>query len=213
MRTLLSLALISLCFSLSAQETITYPYNPDGDADGLVAVPDLQDLLSVYGNPFSPAEITFGDYSLSDILTELSHLIAANSVRTRDFTFFFDATSQNDTIWLQDLVGEDVFRVTTEVIEVIWFSIENQDVVLSLKSNHLPKTYNYGDIEIRGLFNGESVFQRTPRNSSSHFTKTIGKLCNSGLNPYFVISPYSWSGIGGEGEITVRLSYQHYEEQ
>jgi len=60
---------ISLCFlalSLSAQETITYPYNPDGDADGLVAVPDLQDLLAVYGSPFSPAEIMVGDTALSE---------------------------------------------------------------------------------------------------------------------------------------------------
>ena len=65
MRHLLSIALISLCFSLSAQETITYPYNPDGDADGLVAVPDLQDLLSVYGTPFSPAEIMIGDTALA----------------------------------------------------------------------------------------------------------------------------------------------------
>ena len=66
MRTLLSLALISLCCSLSAQETITYPYNPDGDADGLVAVPDIQDLLAVYGSPFSPAEIMVGDTALSE---------------------------------------------------------------------------------------------------------------------------------------------------
>ena len=60
---------ISLCFlalSLSAQETITYPYNPDGDADGLVAVPDIQDLLAVYGSPFSPAEIMVGDTALSE---------------------------------------------------------------------------------------------------------------------------------------------------
>ena len=60
---------ISLCFlalSLSAQETITYPYNPDGDADGLVAVPDLQDILAVYGSPFSPAEIMVGDTALSE---------------------------------------------------------------------------------------------------------------------------------------------------
>ena len=39
---------ISLCFltlSLSAQETITYPYNPDGYDDGAITVPDLQNLL------------------------------------------------------------------------------------------------------------------------------------------------------------------------
>ena len=69
---------ISLCFlalSLSAQETITYPYNPDGNADGLVAVPDLQDILAVYGSPFSPAEIMVGDTALSEWIQILSQAL------------------------------------------------------------------------------------------------------------------------------------------
>jgi uncharacterized protein (TIGR02145 family) len=52
MRTLLTLTLIGLCFSLTAQETITYPYNPDGDADGLVEVCDNKspkNIIDSYG--------------------------------------------------------------------------------------------------------------------------------------------------------------------
>ena len=66
MKHIFTLSLCFLALSLSAQETITYPYNPDGDADGLVAVPDIQDLLAVYGSPFSPAEIMVGDTALSE---------------------------------------------------------------------------------------------------------------------------------------------------
>ena len=44
---------------------VTYPYNPDGNADGDIAVGDLQDFLTVYGNPFSPSEIMVGDSSLT----------------------------------------------------------------------------------------------------------------------------------------------------
>ena len=66
MKHILTLSLCFLALSLSAQETITYPYNPDGNADGLVAVPDIQDLLAVYGSPFSPAEIMVGDTALSE---------------------------------------------------------------------------------------------------------------------------------------------------
>jgi hypothetical protein len=55
MRLFFSLALLALCASFSAQETITYPYNPDGNADGNVAVSDLQDILGVYGNAFTPS--------------------------------------------------------------------------------------------------------------------------------------------------------------
>jgi hypothetical protein len=60
---------ISLCFlalSLSAQEAVTYPYNPDGNADGTITVPDLQDFLGNYGSLFSPAEIMVGDTALGE---------------------------------------------------------------------------------------------------------------------------------------------------
>ena len=71
MRTLLSLALISLCFSLSAQETITYPYNPDWNADGAITSPDLLDLLGVYGNAFTPTEIQIDGVGLAEVLNQL----------------------------------------------------------------------------------------------------------------------------------------------
>ena len=77
MRTLLSHALISLCFSLTAQETITYPYNPDGDADGAIASPDLLDILGVYGGEFSPSEIQIDGVGLLQVIQELQNQIAA----------------------------------------------------------------------------------------------------------------------------------------
>ena len=77
MRTLLSLALISLCFSLSAQESITYPYNPDGDVDGTIASPDLLDILGVYGGEFSPSEIQIDGVGLLQVIQELQNQIAA----------------------------------------------------------------------------------------------------------------------------------------
>ena len=46
---------------LTAVGQVTYPYNPDGNADGDIAVGDLQDFLVTYGNPFSPSEIMVGD--------------------------------------------------------------------------------------------------------------------------------------------------------
>jgi hypothetical protein len=69
---------ISLCFlalSLSAQETITYPYNPDGDADGLIEVSDLADLLGVYGTTFLPESIIVNSTNLGDFLDSLQNQI------------------------------------------------------------------------------------------------------------------------------------------
>ena len=62
-------------FAGLAQSTITYPYNPDGNADGDIAVGDLQDFLVTYGNPFSPAEIMVGDSSLTYWLEQLSQTV------------------------------------------------------------------------------------------------------------------------------------------
>jgi hypothetical protein len=71
MRTLFSLALIGLCFSLTAQETINYPYNPDGDVDGTIALPDLLDILGVYGNAFTPNEIQIDGVGLAEVIGQL----------------------------------------------------------------------------------------------------------------------------------------------
>ena len=201
-------ALMLCAVSLGAAAQITYPYNPDGNGDGSITTYDLQDLLSTYGLSFVPNELSFGDTTLSSLLVELIELISENSVHTADFSFEFDATLQNDTILIQDLVGHDVAYVTAEIVHVDWYTDNDQDVVLSMKSDSLSQTRNFGDLELRGYFNGESVVQRTPRNSSSVFTKTIGKLSNSGSTPYFVVSPYSFNGTGGAGQITVRLSYR-----
>ena len=71
---------ISLCFlalSLSAQETITYPYNPDGDVDGAIASPDLLDLLGVYGGEFSPSEIQIDGVGLLQVIQDLHNQLGA----------------------------------------------------------------------------------------------------------------------------------------
>ena len=60
---------------LTAVGQVTYPYNPDGNADGDIAVGDLQDFLGAYGNPFSPSEIMVGDSTLSGYLSALESRI------------------------------------------------------------------------------------------------------------------------------------------
>ena len=60
---------------LTAVGQVTYQYNPDGNADGDIAVGDLQDFLVTYGNPFSPSEIMVGDSSLTYWVEQLSQTI------------------------------------------------------------------------------------------------------------------------------------------
>ena len=71
MKHIFTLSICFLALSLSAQETITYPYNPDGDADGNIAISDLQDILGVYGNVFTPSEITYDTLNLSELISSI----------------------------------------------------------------------------------------------------------------------------------------------
>ena len=75
MKRLVALMICAVSLGAAAQSTITYPYNPDGNADGDIAVGDLQDFLGTYGNPFSPSEIMVGDSSLTSWVDQLSQTI------------------------------------------------------------------------------------------------------------------------------------------
>ena len=75
MKRLIALMMCAVSLGASAQSTITYPYNPDGNADGDIAVGDLQDLLSTYGGAFLPSEILVGDSTLSFWVDQLSETV------------------------------------------------------------------------------------------------------------------------------------------
>ena len=69
------IALMMCAVSLGAAAQITYPYNPDGNADALIGVTDLADMLATYGNTFSPSEILVGDSTLSFWIDQLSETV------------------------------------------------------------------------------------------------------------------------------------------
>ena len=66
--------------SLTALGQVTYPYNPDGNADSAIGVSDIQDLLTVYGNPFSPSEIMVGDSSLTFWVEHVSQMLEEQQI-------------------------------------------------------------------------------------------------------------------------------------
>ena len=48
MKNFFTLTLCFLTLSHTAQETITYPYNPDVDSDSIVGITDLIELIAIY---------------------------------------------------------------------------------------------------------------------------------------------------------------------
>ena len=83
MKQLVALMMCAVSLGAAAQSTITYPYNPDGDADSLIGVSDIQDLLSGYGLPFSPSEILVDGQTLPTVLTSTQNSIDSTSCGQR----------------------------------------------------------------------------------------------------------------------------------
>ena len=79
MKNVLSLIRLLLILGLSFKTTaqITYPYNPDGNQSGSIGVSDLQDLLSTYGQAFSPGVIVVDSIELSELLSSMQMQINA----------------------------------------------------------------------------------------------------------------------------------------
>jgi uncharacterized protein (TIGR02145 family) len=58
MNRILLVLLILSGLSVQAQIQVDYPFNPDGNADGLVSVSDLMELLTVYGEEFTAGNLS-----------------------------------------------------------------------------------------------------------------------------------------------------------
>ena len=71
----LPIAIIVAASCLTAVGQVTYPYNPDEDGNGQIAVGDLQGILATYGNAFSPSEILVDGETLTTVLTQLQNSI------------------------------------------------------------------------------------------------------------------------------------------
>ena len=116
---------------------ITYPYNPDGDANGLIGVTDLQDLLSTYGGSFSPGTITLNSVELGEFLDSLQSQITA-----------LQEASENGFRCGDDVLHEGYWYNTTSIGGQCWFS-ENvrylPEVSPSVEgSDAVPHAYVYG---------------------------------------------------------------------
>lgn len=69
------IACVVIGISSTTNGQINYPYNPDGNADTLIGVSDLQDLLSVYGQQFQADELIVNGVELSHLFDSLFILI------------------------------------------------------------------------------------------------------------------------------------------
>jgi len=104
---LFAAAVVSLTSTTTATaQSITVPYNPDGDANGLIGVTDLQDLLSTYGGAFAPGAIVVDSIELGEVLASLQAQISAfrcgDDVRHEGY--WYNTTSIGGQCWFAENV-------------------------------------------------------------------------------------------------------------
>jgi len=122
---------------LSANAQVTLPYNPDGDANGLIGVTDLQDLLSTYGGEFAPGTIMVNAVELGELLDSLQSQITALQNDSGDAFRCGD-----------DVLHEGYWYNTTSIGGQCWFS-ENVRYLPEVSpsvvgSDAVPHAYVYG---------------------------------------------------------------------
>lgn len=64
-------AVLLACFPLTAQITITLPYNPDINGDQAIAMVDLLGILEAWGDVFPPDEVLVDGIPLTNYLESL----------------------------------------------------------------------------------------------------------------------------------------------
>jgi len=161
MKSLVAALVFLLTVSFTAQETITYPYNPDSDNDAFVASTDLLELLGLYGNEFSPAEIMIGDTGLVQWIQllsqtlqsqqELINQLQSDSIALPDGIFSGDILIWNGTAWIPE--SSTVFIITDDNIHsavAMW--LFNEDVA--------EATYGHiSDWDVSSVTNMDSMFE------------------------------------------------------
>lgn len=106
MKNFFTLTLCFLTLSITAQETITYPYNPDANGDTFVGVSDVLEGISTYDNFFFPEEIMVGDTTLSNWIQILNQTLANQQTVIDSFQASLDSQeTQLDSTMIADMIA------------------------------------------------------------------------------------------------------------
>ena len=109
MKNFFTLTLCFLTLSLTAQEPLTYPYNPDANSDQFVAVSDVLETIATYGDQFLPSEIMVGDTTLSNWIQILNQTLANQQAVIDSLqASLASPDTQLDSTMIADMIAEAV---------------------------------------------------------------------------------------------------------
>jgi len=106
MKNFFTLTLCFLTLSLTAQEPLTYPYNPDANSDQFVAVSDVLETIAIYGSDYFPSEIMVGDTTLSNWIQILNQTLANQQAVIDSLQASLDSQeTQLDSTMIADMIA------------------------------------------------------------------------------------------------------------
>ena len=166
MRRFLALTICAVSLGAAAQSSITYPYNPDGNADAIIGATDLQDLLANYGGAFSPSEILVGDSTLTFWIHQLSETVNTQQALI-DSLMGSGVNQTNPCEGLNSVTYHGVEYSIVAIGDQCWFAEELQ-----------TDKYNNGDPIVA---------------SNSMQTNTNGDTCIVAFEPIVLVDTFSFS--------------------
>ena len=211
------LALMMCAVSLGVTAQVTYPYNPDGNADTLIGVTDLQDILSTYGQPFLPSEVLVGDSTLSFWVDQLSATVLTQQATidsllalqmapvNNQFTFFdsypFEITNGFTTG--TGLFGLSESNQTSKEL-VTGFRLHNRECATIGKILHAVEVVYGGETE--NFYNMAVLVERVgvPDDYALYRIDTIIQSFNSGSETKVIVTFLA----GSSSDLTPGAEYQ-----
>ena len=104
MKKLFTLLLAAACFTASAQIEVEYPYNPDNQNDGHVGIEDILEILTVYGEEFTPEQLMVEGTSLTEWIQLLSETVIQQQAQIDSLSSLGPTSVEIDSSWFNDSV-------------------------------------------------------------------------------------------------------------
>ena len=145
---------------LTAVGQVTYPYNPDGNADAFIGVTDLQDILSTYGGAFVPSEILVGDSTLSFWVDQLSATVLTQQAKIDSLLALQMAPVNNQFTFFDVFYPDEItngFTTGTGLFGISPFSQTSKELVTGIRL-HKRECATIGKIlhAVEVVFGGET---------------------------------------------------------
>ena len=172
---------------MTAVGQVTYPYNPDEDGNGQIAVGDLQGILATYGGAFSPSEILVDGETLTTVLTQLQNSIDSLS----------GLTGGGGSVL--DMPLGTVLPIATESVPEGWMLCDGREISIEDYQglyDLIGTTYGAGD----SAFWAQVLFPATTFNIPDLRGRTIIGANNMGGEQSDVLTTHQASAgqVGGE---------------